>query len=85
MAKSDPEAQRKSALSDCTWLENEYGSFNLEALKFLMRFRELGSSLYFYFYIIHTHIFSLLLFFSYSYFCSFFIFLKKILFAPLEL
>jgi hypothetical protein len=22
MAKSDPEAQRKSSLSDCTWLEN---------------------------------------------------------------
>jgi hypothetical protein len=38
MAKSDPEAQRKSSLSDCTWLENEYGSFNLEALKFLMHF-----------------------------------------------
>jgi hypothetical protein len=31
MAKSDPEAQRKSSLSYCTWLENEYGSFNLEA------------------------------------------------------
>jgi hypothetical protein len=38
MAKSDPEAQRKSPLSDCTWLKNEYGSFNLEALKFLMHF-----------------------------------------------
>jgi hypothetical protein len=50
MAKSDPEAQRKSSLSDCTWLENEYGSFNFEALKFLMHFREPGSSLYFYFY-----------------------------------
>jgi hypothetical protein len=35
MAKSDPEVQRKFSLSDCTWLENEYGSFNLEALKFL--------------------------------------------------
>jgi hypothetical protein len=39
MAESDPEAQRKSSLSDCTWLENEYVSFNLEALKFLMHFR----------------------------------------------
>jgi hypothetical protein len=29
MAKSDPEEQRKSSLSDCTWLENEYGSFIL--------------------------------------------------------
>jgi hypothetical protein len=27
MAKSDPNAQRKSSLSDCTWLENEYGFF----------------------------------------------------------
>jgi hypothetical protein len=49
MAKSDPEAQRKSSLSDCTWLENEYGSFNLETLKFLMHFREPGSSFYFIF------------------------------------
>jgi hypothetical protein len=32
MARSDPEAQRKSSLSDCTWLENEYGFFNLETL-----------------------------------------------------
>jgi hypothetical protein len=71
MAKSDPEAQRKSSLSDCTWLENEYGSFNLEALKFLMHFREPGSSLYFYFYT-YSHIFSLFLFFSYI---SFFLFL----------
>jgi hypothetical protein len=38
MAKSDPEEQRKSSLSDCTWLKNEYGFFNLEALKFLMHF-----------------------------------------------
>jgi hypothetical protein len=45
MAKSDPEAQRKFSLSDCTWLESEYGSFNLEALKFLMDFREPRSSL----------------------------------------
>jgi hypothetical protein len=49
MAKSDPEAQRTSSFSDCTWLENEYGSFNLEALEFLMHFREPGSSLSFIF------------------------------------
>jgi hypothetical protein len=88
MAKSDPEAQRKSSLSDCTWLENEFGSFNLEALKFLMHFREPGSSLYFIF------ILYILIFFSlYSLFCSFFIFLiffsfsfsSIFLFAPLEL
>jgi hypothetical protein len=67
MAKSDPEAQRKSSLSDCTWSENEYGSFNLEALKFLMHFREPGSSLYFYFYT-YSYFF---LFFSYIYFFFF--------------
>jgi hypothetical protein len=61
MVKNDPEAQKKSSLSDCTRLENERGSFNLETLKFLMHFRELGSSLYFIF--THTHIFS---FFSFS-------------------
>jgi hypothetical protein len=53
MAKSDPEAQRKSSLSDCTWLENQFGSFSLETLKFLMHFWEPGSSLYF----IHNHFF----------------------------
>jgi hypothetical protein len=61
MAKSDPEAQRKSSLSDCTWLESEYGSFNLEALKFLMHFRESGNSLYFLF--LHILIFFSFLFF----------------------
>jgi hypothetical protein len=59
MAKSDPEAQRKSSLSDCTWLENKYGSFNLEAMKFLMYFRKPGSSLF----IIFLH---KLIFFSFS-------------------
>jgi hypothetical protein len=88
MAKSDPEAQRKSSLSNCTWLENEYGSFNLEALKFLMHFRELGSSLYFYtysyFFLFLIHIF-LFLFLSFSF--SFFLFLSHqfFLFAPVEL
>jgi hypothetical protein len=88
--KSDPEAQRKSSLSDCTWLENEYGSFNLEALKFVMHFRELGSSLYFIF--THTHIFSFFLtyiffffFLSFSFSFFLFFFLIKFLFAPLEL
>jgi hypothetical protein len=52
MAMSDPKAQRKSSLSDCTWLENEYGSFNLEAFKFLMYFREPGSSLILFFHIL---------------------------------
>jgi cellulose synthase/poly-beta-1,6-N-acetylglucosamine synthase-like glycosyltransferase len=73
MAKSDPEARRKSSLSDCTWLENEYGSFNLEALEFLMHFREPGSSLYFYTY---SYIFS----FSHIYFFPFSFFLFLIFF-----
>jgi hypothetical protein len=71
MAKSDLEAQKKSSLSDCTWLENEYGSFNLETLKFLMHFREPGSSLYFilfYFIFTHTHIFSLFLIYIFFFF-----------------
>jgi hypothetical protein len=80
MAISDPEAQRKSSLSDCTWLENEYGSFNLEALKFLMHFRELGSSFYFYTYS-YFFLFSYIHFFSFSFFLVLIIFL----FAPLEL
>jgi hypothetical protein len=42
--------------------KNEFGSFKLEALKFLMHFREPRSSLYFIF--THTHIF---FFFSYLY------------------
>jgi hypothetical protein len=69
MAKSDPEAQRKSSLSDSTWLENEYGSFNLEALKFLMHLREPGSLLYFYFY--SYSYFFLFIFFFLSFFLIF--------------
>jgi cellulose synthase/poly-beta-1,6-N-acetylglucosamine synthase-like glycosyltransferase len=82
MAKSDPEAQKKSSLSDCTWWENEFGSFNLEALRFLMHFREPGNSLYFIFYtysyfslfliyfffFLYTHFF--LLFLSHFFICS---------------
>jgi hypothetical protein len=77
MAKSDPKTQRKSLLSECTWLENEYGSFNLETLKFLMHFREPGSSLYFIF--THTHIFSLFLIHIYLFsflYTHFFLFLS---------
>jgi hypothetical protein len=74
MKKNDPEAQRKSSLSDCTWLENEHGSFNLGTLKFLTHFREPGSSLYFIF--THTHIFFLFFSFSHTHiFLSFFLFL----------
>jgi hypothetical protein len=72
MAKADPEAQRKSSLSDCTWLENENGSFNLEALNFLMHFREPGSSLYAY-----SYFFSFS-YFSFSFFLSFFFLLSFI-------
>jgi hypothetical protein len=69
MAKSDPEAQRKSSLSDCTWLENEYRSFNLQTLKFLKHFREPGSSLYFY-----TYSYFSFLFFSYILFLLYYFF-----------
>jgi hypothetical protein len=69
MAESYPEPQRKSSLSDCTWLENENGSFKLEALNFLMHFREPGSSLYAYSY------FFLFLIFLLLFFLSFFLFL----------
>jgi hypothetical protein len=68
MAKSYPEAPRKSSLSDCTWLENENGSFNLEALNFLMHFREPGSSLYAYSYFFLFLIFLLLFFLSFFFF-----------------
>jgi hypothetical protein len=80
-AKSHPEAQRKSTLSDCTWLENEYGSFNLEALKFLMHFREPGSSLYFYSYTYSYFFFSHI----YKFFFFLSLFLLIFLFAPFEL
>jgi hypothetical protein len=59
--------------------KNEFGSFNLESLKFLMHFRELGSSLYFIFisYIL-IYIFSFLIFFflytHFFLFLSFFFF-----------
>jgi hypothetical protein len=84
MAKNDLEAQRKTSLSDCTWLENEYGSFNLETLKFLMHFREPGSLVYFtnsyLFSFSHTYIFSL-----YSFFHFFFFFLIIFYLLPFEL
>jgi hypothetical protein len=73
MAKNDPKAQRKSSLSEYTWLENEFGSFNLETLKFLMHFREPRSSLYFTF--THTQIFS----FSHSYIFYYFFFFPSLL------
>jgi hypothetical protein len=89
MAKSDPEAQRKSSLSDCTWLKNEFGSFNYKTLKFLKHFREPGSSLYFifscflhiYIYIYFFFLFFILIFFFLYFFSLFFFFL----FALLEL
>jgi hypothetical protein len=87
MVMSDPEAQRKSSLSDCTWLENEFGSFNLETLKFLMHFREPGSSLYFiftqliFFSFSHTYIF---LFLSLSHFFLFFFLINFFICSPLN-
>jgi hypothetical protein len=90
MANSDPEAQRKSSLSDCTWLENGYGSFNLEALKFLLNFREPGSSLYFYFYT-YSYFFSfshiyISFFLPFFFFLNFFFFflIKIFIYSPLN-
>jgi hypothetical protein len=58
----------------------EYGSFNLETLKFLMHFREPGSSLYFYFYT-YLYIFFFFSYFSFFLFLShFFYFLHKIVY-----
>jgi hypothetical protein len=91
MAKSDPEAQRKSSLSDCTWLENEYGSFDIEALKFLMHFREPGSLFYFYSYsdfflfLLFSYIFFLYLFFFLSLSHHFFFFINFFNLLPFEL
>jgi hypothetical protein len=84
MTKSDLEAQRKSSLSDCSWLENEYGSFNLEALKFLMHFREPGSSLYFYFYTCSYFFSHLYIYIFFPSFLSFFSFVF-FYFLPFEL
>jgi hypothetical protein len=81
MAKNDPEAQRKTSVSDCTWLENEYGSFNLETLKFLMHFREPGSLLYSTY--SHFFLFLIHIFFLYTHFFFLFLFLSHhFLFAP---
>jgi hypothetical protein len=79
MAKSDPEAQRKSSLSDHMVGKMSLDLLNLETLKFLMHFRESGSSLYFSFisYILiffFSHFFFILSLFS-SFFLSFIFFL----------
>jgi hypothetical protein len=83
MAKSDPEAQRKSLLSDSTRLENEFLSFNLEALKFLMHFREPGSSFYFYsyshFFLFIIHIYFFFFFLSLSHLFLLFLFFLNFL------
>jgi hypothetical protein len=69
--------------------KTEYGSFNLEALKFLMHFREPGSSLYFYFctysYFFFFSYFSFFLSFSYYYFFFSFLFLSHMFFYLLPL
>jgi hypothetical protein len=63
--------------------KDEFGCFNLETLKFQMRFRESGSSHYFIFisYILIFFLFS----FFYLYSLSFFFLSFFLLFAPLEL
>jgi hypothetical protein len=83
MAKSDPKVERKSSLSDCTWLENDFRSFNLESLKFLTHFREPGSSFYFIF--THTHIFFSYIYFFLSHFFLVFFLIKIFYVLPFEL
>jgi hypothetical protein len=63
--------------------KNEYGSFNLETLKFLMHFREPWSSLFYFYTYSHFSLF-LIYFFSFSY-THFFFFFLVFLFAHLEL
>jgi hypothetical protein len=78
-AKGDPEAQRKSSLSDCTWLENENGSFKLEALNFLMHFREPGSSLYAIFFLSHISPSFLCFFLSFIFSFIFFLVIHSVM------
>jgi hypothetical protein len=52
--------------------KNKFGSFNLETLKFLMHFRDPGSSLYFIF--THTHIFFSFLIYIYLFLYTHFLF-----------
>jgi hypothetical protein len=60
--------------------KDEFGSFNIETLKFLMHFREPGSSLYFIF------ISYILIFFFFSHFFSLYshFFLFSLIFLPLN-
>jgi hypothetical protein len=85
MAKSDPEAQRKSSLSDCTWLKKWVWILNLETFEIPNALLEnqgvhfilfLWTHIYFFF--SHTYFFfiffffSLYLFFFFSFLSSFF-------------
>jgi hypothetical protein len=78
MAKSDPEAQTKSSLSDCTWLERWVWVLILNPLETSNASRELGSFIIFSLFIyIHTHNF----FFSpFSFFLSHFFFFSLFFF-----
>jgi cellulose synthase/poly-beta-1,6-N-acetylglucosamine synthase-like glycosyltransferase len=62
----------------------EYGSFNFEALKFLMHLREPGGSIYFYFYTyLYFFIFLIFLFLSFFFFLIFFLsFIKFFIYSP---
>jgi hypothetical protein len=81
MAKSDPEAQKEVLVIKLHMVgKMSLDLLNLETLKFLMHFRELGSSLYFIFISYILIYFSFLIIFSYFISSSFFF-----VFAPLEL
>jgi hypothetical protein len=76
MEKSDPEAQTKSSLSDCTWLERWVWSWSWILLKLLMHLESRGAlftfsfSLYIYTFFLsflfHTFFLSSFLSFSYK-------------------
>jgi hypothetical protein len=81
MAKSDPKAQAKSSLSDCTWLERWVWVLILNPLETPNHLEKRGALfIIFYFSLfIYTHIFSSLLFLSFNFF--FF----SLFYTPLEL
>jgi hypothetical protein len=71
MAKSDPEAQRKSSLSDRTWLKNEYGSLILKPWNSKCTLENRGVQFIFLFLhilIFFSHIYIYFLFLSFSHF-----------------
>jgi hypothetical protein len=89
MAKSDPEAQRKSSLSDCTWLERWVWILKLETFEIPNALWRTGEFTLFYFYkLIYIYLFSHTYFLFISFFFSlysFFLLFSFIIFYFLSL